>query len=125
MMAACLGMFLFFVSEVPRWKPILAVVAVVAAIQVAGAARLIRQDEYHKTYVPLIEAIKRNSPSNALVMSQGELWFGLLPIAPFCSTTDSASAEAVYAPTFSSWTRFFASCTKRTGKRTRPPLMRM
>jgi 4-amino-4-deoxy-L-arabinose transferase-like glycosyltransferase len=79
MLAGCLGVFLFFVSESPRWKPILAVVMLVAAIQVAGAVRLIRQDDYHRTYGPLIEAIKQNSPRDALVMSQGEVWFGLLP----------------------------------------------
>jgi 4-amino-4-deoxy-L-arabinose transferase-like glycosyltransferase len=78
MMAACLGVFLFAVSDSPRWKPILAVAAIVAAIQLGAGAALIRQDEYHRDYLPVIAAIERNCPRNGLIMSQSELWFGLL-----------------------------------------------
>jgi hypothetical protein len=38
---------------------------------------LIRQDEYHKTYLPVISAIERYVPRDRLVMSEAELWFGL------------------------------------------------
>lgn len=76
-MAACLGMFLFSWSDAPRWNLILAVTVGLAAIQLAGAAHVIRLDEYHKDYLPVIEAIRKNSPNDGLVMSQGELWFGL------------------------------------------------
>ncbi len=78
-MAACLAVFLYAVSDAPRWKPVLAVAALLAGIELAGAAYLIHQDEYHRTYKPVIEALKRNTRPNALVMSQGELWFGLCP----------------------------------------------
>jgi hypothetical protein len=76
-MAACLGMFLFAVSAVPHWKPILAVVALLAAIQIGGAIHVIRQDEFHTDYLPVIDVIEGNSAPGGLVMSQGELWFGL------------------------------------------------
>ncbi len=78
-MAACLGMFLLHVTDSPRWKPIFAVVALLAAIQLGGAAYLIQQDEYHGNYLPVIQAIKQNTADGALIMSQGELWFGLCP----------------------------------------------
>ena len=76
-MAACLGMFLFEVSDSPRWKPILAVVALLAAVQLGGAGHVIQQDEFHRNYLPVIDVIERNSPRNGLIMSQAELWFGL------------------------------------------------
>jgi 4-amino-4-deoxy-L-arabinose transferase-like glycosyltransferase len=78
-MAACLGIFLFHLNDVRRWKPILAVGALLAAIQLAGAAYIVRQNEYRRNYLPVINAIKQNTVQGALVMSQGELWFGLCP----------------------------------------------
>ena len=78
-MAACLGIFLFHVTDIPHGKPIFAVVALFGGIQLAGAAYVIRQDEYHGNYLPVIQAIKQNTPDGALIMSQGELWFGLCP----------------------------------------------
>jgi hypothetical protein len=77
MMAACLGMFLFEVGDVARWKPILAVVALLAAVQLGGAAYVIRQDEYHGDYLPVVDVVEQAAAPGSLIMAQAELWFGL------------------------------------------------
>lgn len=76
-MAACAGMFLYAVTPSPKWRMILTVAATVAVVQLGGAALVIRRNEYQRTFLPVIEAIERNSAPNSVVMSDGELWFGL------------------------------------------------
>lgn len=77
MMAACAGMFIYNVTPSPRWAMILVVTAILAAVQLGGAAVVIRRNEDRRTFMPVIDAIEQHSSPNSIVMSESELWFGL------------------------------------------------
>lgn len=77
MMAACAATFLYKVFEPPRWPMILAAVAILAVIQLGGAAALTMRDDYHRDFLAEVRAIEQKSVPGSTVMSQAEFWFGL------------------------------------------------
>jgi 4-amino-4-deoxy-L-arabinose transferase-like glycosyltransferase len=87
-MAACFGVF---VSHLRTWgtrpagnlavrmpKALLAAaVMMVAGVELSGLIYRIVQDPLHRSYLPAIAAIRKNSKPGSLVMGSGELWFQL------------------------------------------------
>lgn len=76
-LAACAGTFLYKIFDPPRWGPILATTAALAAIQLGGAAALIKRDEFRREFLPELDVIRRNTAPGFTVMSEAEYWFGL------------------------------------------------
>jgi 4-amino-4-deoxy-L-arabinose transferase-like glycosyltransferase len=78
-LAAGFGMFLCSFGSTPRekWRIITAGVVVVAGLQIGGTLYQIRQDAYDRTYLPVIETIRKNTTPQSVIMGSGELWFGL------------------------------------------------
>ena len=78
-MAACLGMFLFNLYGMfgrLRWTAI-AVGVLITSIQFAGILYRIRQDPYHRNYLPVVDLIRTNTTPHSIIMSTGEMWFYL------------------------------------------------
>ena len=53
--------------------------ALVGGLQVGGLLYRVRENPYKTSYLPLVEALKKNSPPGSLIMGVLGLWFHLLP----------------------------------------------
>jgi 4-amino-4-deoxy-L-arabinose transferase-like glycosyltransferase len=78
-MAASLGAFLFaWADSFPRHRWLAAAVAtLVIAIQLAGIFYRIRQDPYHRSYMPAIALLRAHTTPRSIIMATGEVWFGI------------------------------------------------
>jgi hypothetical protein len=74
-MAAALGVFC---SYQPRKLALLAIAAL-GGIQLAGAARVVHQDEYRRVFLPAARAAAQISAPHSVVVASNEFWFGLEP----------------------------------------------
>ncbi len=77
MLAACLGVFIAQVSKAKACKSACASIGIMGGLQLAGAARLIRLNEYHPMFLSAAEAVARNSRPHSLLIASNEMWFGL------------------------------------------------
>jgi hypothetical protein len=78
-MAASLGAFLCsFASSTPRKRWLAgAAVVLLAGLQLAGILYRVRQDPYHRSYLPVVELVRKNTTSRSIIMATGEIWFGI------------------------------------------------
>jgi hypothetical protein len=79
--AASFGVFLCSLSFSPGVNRLLATagVLVVGCLGVGGTVFQISQNPYHRIYLPVINAIRRNSTPGSIIIGPGELWFALEP----------------------------------------------
>lgn len=62
-----------------RQKTLYGMLALIAVVQLAGTVYRIRQDPFHRSYMPLIRAVEQNSAPGSVVIGAAGLWLGLNP----------------------------------------------
>lgn len=76
-MAASFGAFLCWLLDLKsrRQRLIYAAAIVVAAVQLGGILYRVRQDPYHRSYLPMVEIVRKHSTPHSIIMAPGEVWF--------------------------------------------------
>jgi hypothetical protein len=79
-MAACLGLLLYSFLVKPggrsRWVAA-GIGLLIVGIQLGGILYRIRENSYHRIYLPVVQLIQENSTPESTIMASGELWFAL------------------------------------------------